>query len=177
MKQYERIKRRRLGEILLDEGYVTREQLDSALEQQNSGPGEPLGRILIGQGILTERALARAMVSQLQVPYLSMGIYHFSKEVVGLVPTDLCFRHEFVPLDRIGNCLCLLTAGLMPPEIVDTVQRMTGCEIFFYIGTVSEVQDALQQWVSPAAATLADLSLDKSMKEILGEGEGESGAQ
>ena len=154
MKQYERIKRRRLGEILLDEGYLTREQLDFALAQQNSGRGELLGRILVGQGILTERALARAMVNQLQLPYLSTANYHFSKEIVGLIPTDLCFKHEFVPLDRISNCLCVLTAGLMPPEVVETVKQITGCEIFFYIGTLSEVQDALQNWVSPSAATI-----------------------
>jgi type IV pilus assembly protein PilB len=167
MKQFERIRRRRLGEILLDEGYVTRDQLDDALAQQDSSRGEPLGRILIGQGILTERALARAMVNQLQLPYLSTDRYHFSKEVVGLVPTDLCFKHEFVPLDRIGDCLCVLAAGLMPPEVVEAVQRMTGCEVFFYIGTISEVQDALQQWVSPSAATLADVTLDSSMRKIL----------
>lgn len=170
MKQYERIKRRRLGEILLDEGYLTREQLDFALAQQNSGRGEPLGRILVAQGILTERALARAMVNQLQLPYLSTANYHFSKEIVGLIPTDLCFKHEFVPLDRISNCLCVLTAGLMPPEVVETVKQITGCEIFFYIGTLSEVQDALQNWVSPSAATMADVDLDGSMRAILGHG-------
>lgn len=161
MKQFERIKKRRLGELLVDEGYITDEQLQSALDLQGQD-GDLLGRILVDQGFLTERALARAMATQLQLPYLSAENYQFSKEVVGLVPPDLCQRYEFIPLDRFGASITILMSGLLSMDVLETLQQITACEIFVYIGTTTDVQAALKEWADPGAMTQADMTMDNS---------------
>lgn len=161
MKQFERIKKRKLGEILVDEGYVSREQLDGALEIQNQS-GDLLGKILVEQGFLTERALAKAIANQLQLPYLSSENYQLSKDVVGLIPPDLCFKYEFVPLDKIGSCLVILMSGVLSMDVLETIQQITACEVFVYIGTSSDVQRCLQEWVSQAALTQAEFKVDDS---------------
>lgn len=161
MRQFERLKKRRLGEILVDEGYITQEQLETALSLQKEG-GELLGRILIEQGYLTERALARAMANQLGLPFLSTENYQLSKEVVGLIPNEICFKYELIPLDRFGKTLTILMAGMVTVEVVETIQQLTGCDVFIYIGTSSDVQQALREWVSPSAMTQADISVSSA---------------
>jgi MSHA biogenesis protein MshE len=61
----------RLGELLIEQGVLTAEQLEAALQQQRSS-GVRLGKILIGQGLLSERALAVALSRQLKVHYIDL---------------------------------------------------------------------------------------------------------
>lgn len=161
MKQFERLKKRKLGELLVDDGYVTEEQLRVALELQKAS-GDLLGKILVEQGYLTERALARAMATQLQLPFLSTENYQFSKEIVGLIPPEICHRHELIPLDRFGNCITILMSGFPPIDVLAQISQLTNCEIFVYIGTSSDVQNALKEWISPDSMTQADVQVDDS---------------
>lgn len=75
-----------LGQILLDEKMVSREQLDKAIQMQQRSGGH-LGRILVEQGVLTEQQLAKVLSIQWGLPYLEIGSMEIDPEVVKVIPS------------------------------------------------------------------------------------------
>src|SRR3989441_3776352 len=74
-----------LGQILLDEKMVTREQLDKAIQTQHRSGGH-LGRILVEQGALTEQNLAKVLSIQWGLPYVQLGSIEIDPDVVKAIP-------------------------------------------------------------------------------------------
>lgn len=145
MKNLEKLTKKKLGEILLEEGYLTQEQLQEALEAQRD-TGKLLGELLVERGVLTERAIARAIATQFQVPYLGLPNHHINKDIVALLPAEMLYKYQFVPLDRFGSVITILMAGVLNADIVHEIQNLTGCELFVFIGTSDDVKKALEEY-------------------------------
>ena len=65
--------KKRIGEILIENGTITQEQLQKGLEFQKTIPGKLLGKILIEMGFVTEEDIVVALAAQLNIPYLPIG--------------------------------------------------------------------------------------------------------
>ena len=87
---------KRIGEILIENGSVTQEQLTKALEQQKKEPGKLLGKILIEMGFVTEEEIVVALATQFNVPYLPIGNFDLTKTANGLLPKELSQLKETV---------------------------------------------------------------------------------
>jgi type IV pilus assembly protein PilB len=147
----QKLTRRRLGGILMAEGLVTPEQITEALEKQKE-TGKLLGEILIELGYITENNLVKILSMQFQFPFISPVNYEIPKEVLELVPAEMMYRHLFIPLDRFGNILTVAMGGLLEEEVVQEIKKLTGCEVRIYISPPSSVRNALQRWVPMEAA-------------------------
>jgi type IV pilus assembly protein PilB len=147
----QKLTRRRLGGILMSEGLVTPEQITEALEKQKE-TGNLLGEILVELGYITENNLVKTLSMQFQFPFISPMNYEISKEVLELVPAEMMYRHLFIPLDKFGNILTVAMGGLLEEEVVQEIKKLTGCDVRIYISPPSLVRRALQRWVPPDAA-------------------------
>jgi type IV pilus assembly protein PilB len=139
----QKLTRRRLGGILMAEGLVTPEQITEALEKQKE-TGELLGEILVNLGYITENNLVKILSMQFQFPFISPLNYEIPKEVLELVPVEMMYQHLFIPLDRFGNIVTLAMGGLLDEEVVQEVKKLTGCDVRIYIAPPSHVRKALQ---------------------------------
>ena len=106
----------RLGELLITEGLLTREQLDRALELQKQSPNELLGSIVVKLGFVSEKDMTVTLSKQFNIPYVSRekGLLTPSKEqdLSKLIPEEFARKHKVLPLIRKGN---LLTVALSDP--------------------------------------------------------------
>ncbi|GIV14642.1 MAG: type II secretion system protein E [Armatimonadota bacterium] len=132
--------RLRIGEILLQMGYITQEQLQEALELQRS-TRELLGEVLIRLGYITSEQLAQAQAFQFGVEYERVNLNSIPQDVRNLVPAYLARRLGVLPLRKDKHRL--IVAMLNPVDIVarDDLQRITGC----YIKPVYTAPEVLQQ--------------------------------
>lgn len=89
--------RRRLGEILVQAGLITTEQLGSALERQTQ-TRRLLGPILIEMGLVTEQDIMRALADQLSVPSVDLSKSEIPADVASLLPEEFCRQHHVVPI-------------------------------------------------------------------------------
>ena len=96
MPNITKITKKKLGEILVNEGLITNEQIQEGLSEQQKSGGL-LGENLIKLGYVTELDIAAAMSTQFNLPYIDATRYTISKEAFGLVPTD--FKKQFIILD------------------------------------------------------------------------------
>ncbi len=89
----------RLGEVLLQQGHLTQEQLESALREQKRS-GRKLGRVLIDSGYLTEDQIAGALARQLNIPFIDLKRFNIKPELAARLPETLARRFRALVLDE-----------------------------------------------------------------------------
>src|SRR5579862_2654932 len=144
MVQISRLIRKKMGEVLVDEGLVKDDQVQEALRRQRT-TGESFGEILVSMGFVTETDIARTLVKQSGLPYLDASRYRINKDGVQAIPAELMWLNQFVVLDKIGKTLLVAIANVLSPEIFEKLERVSGSQIFVYVSTWSQVQTALEK--------------------------------
>jgi MSHA biogenesis protein MshE len=95
----------RLGDVLVAQKAVSQDQLRIALEQQKKS-GRKLGRVLVDQGFVNDEQICEAISRQLNIPYINLKFYNFNQDVVRRLPEAQSRRFRAVVLeDRRANCL------------------------------------------------------------------------
>ncbi len=116
----------KLGEILLETGAVTGQQVDEASKQQ-SRSGKRLGRILVENGAISEADLLRALSRQLKIPHLSLRAGLYESAATALMTRETARRLEILPMFKVHDTLTLATADPQAVPVMDEVEDITGC--------------------------------------------------
>ncbi len=89
----------RLGEVLINEGLITNEQLEEILEfQKQDDCNMPLGELLVEKGILSQEVVQTALAKKLGIPFVNLKKYEIPPKVTNLVPDDLIKRYRVIPI-------------------------------------------------------------------------------
>ena len=100
-----RLSTRRLGELLLERGTVTQEQLDQALSSR-SDPRERLGQTLVRLGILKEGDVVELLAQQFSLPIATANkLSNADPAAVRLVPEHLARQASVLALQRDGDSM------------------------------------------------------------------------
>jgi len=138
-----RATRKRLGEILIEEGVIGEEHLLAALQEQQR-TGELLGETLVKMSYATEDDIAACVVAQFGLPYLSAKQYRISDEMTQIFPPRLLRQYQFCPVDRIGNVLTVIAGGVLTPDILSELEQLSGLRILVYVGKQTEVREMIE---------------------------------
>ena len=92
--------RRRLGEILVDAGFISPDELEAAVTEQSSDPRRRLGAILVHKGAVSEQVLAHILAAQLELPYLVFSEDTVMPDAPPLIPLKLAKRHVCISRAR-----------------------------------------------------------------------------
>jgi len=141
----------RVGEILLQEGVITKHQLEEAVSKQRKEGGR-LGELLLKWGVVTEEQLVVAIGKQLGIPYFSLGTGMLKPAVdqnlEELIPIDIARKNLVLPLWRTLNSLTVAMADPLDLILIDNLKKMTGCQINPVIATKSDIAKAIEQYYS-----------------------------
>jgi hypothetical protein len=144
MIQIAKLTRKRLGEILIEEGILKEDQLVESLRRQKE-TGELLGDVLVQLGFLSETDIARALVKQFGLPFIDASNYQVSRQAIESVPPELMWQHRFIVLDKIGKTLLVALSGVLNAEVIEEIGRVSQSQPFVYVSTSSQVVAALQK--------------------------------
>ena len=140
------MKRKRLGEILRDEGVISEQQLQAALEKQKTEKGLRIGEVLVAMGAATAEDVAQAIWRQRQIPYVDLDNYALDPKVIELVPEKLARAYLALPIFKIGNALPVAMADPLNVIAVDDLRSKTGCEIETVISTEEKIVRCLENY-------------------------------
>ena len=118
----------RLGDLLIQQGLLTDEQLKFALEEQKRS-GRKLGRIVVDSSFVTEEAISQALARQLQIPYVDLKHFNPKQDLINLLPEAQARRFRAVVLGEIDG---RLRVGFVDPtdlQAYDDVLRLLHREI------------------------------------------------
>ncbi len=143
------MKYKKLGEILIGEGFITPEQLSKALDIQRKEGGR-IGEILIKLKYVGEDLLAKALSRQLEIPYISYssGLLKPSPDqnLEELLPKDLAVKNLVLPLSRTLNTLTCAMFDPLDLILIDNLRKITGCEINPVIATKSDILKGIEEF-------------------------------
>jgi type IV pilus assembly protein PilB len=138
-------KRKRIGEMLIEAGRITQEQLEKALAMQKRS-GARLGKILVEIGAITETGLLRVLERSMGIPLIDLSAIQPDKEAVRLVPMSLAERHVVIPIRKKGN---RLTVAMLDPTnffAIDDLRMVTQSEIEPVLAVEADIQRAIDQY-------------------------------
>lgn len=144
MSDLDKITKKPLGELLVAEGVVTREQVREALNEQQR-TGDLLGEALVKAGYTTEADIVMTLCEQFGKPFCKPSQYDIATDVFALLPGRMLVEHCFVPLDKFGNLVVLSMGGLLDAATLSQVKKLTGCDVEIYISPPSDVRTVLRK--------------------------------
>jgi hypothetical protein len=138
--------RSRLGDVLVDAGVLTREQLERALAEQAAWGGR-LGQILLNLGLVEERTLASAIGRQLGLKMVDLDRLQLKAGLNQLLPLEVAERYGIMPLGRRDDPKRLLLACFDPTmgEWLAEVQRISGLKVEVYVATSAAIERAIRR--------------------------------
>ena len=142
MVSLNRLTRKKLGEILKEQGLISEEQVQDALRLQHQ-QGVLFGEALVQQGIITEDKIVSTLVDQFGIPYIEPSKYQINEELLEIFDPTMMRRFQFVPVDSIGSVLVVAIAGLLSEDLLRELESQTGCSVQLFLTKMSEINAVL----------------------------------
>ncbi len=163
----------RLGEILVKNNLISREQLGKALEEQKlSGNQLRLGTILVKQNLLTEEELTSFLSRQYGVPSVKLSDYEIDPAVTKIIPPDVVQKYQLIPVNRAGATLIVAVSDPSNLFAIEDIKFMTGYNIEMVVASELDIKASIDKYYDQSAS-LADVmsDLDVEDMEVIGDDE------
>lgn len=138
----------RLGEMLLDAGLITREQLEHALDHQRE-TGKRIGTCLIELGLITEEDLADFLSKKHGVPTINLRHFEIDANLLRIVPGDLCRRHILIPVSKSGPVLTVAMADPTNLEAITQLEFATNYSVEAVVAPETMIEESLNKYYGP----------------------------
>jgi type IV pilus assembly protein PilB len=133
-----------LGELLIENKQITREQLDQALKHQKE-KGGLIGKILVELKFTTEDIIAQGLTAQYGFPYLPLDNYEIDPVVVRIIPEQVARQYELIAVDRVGNILTVVMSNPLNGQAVEDIEMLSKLKLQIFVSTSTDVNRAIEQ--------------------------------
>lgn len=154
----------RLGDILVDRGIITRQQLSSVLQLQNE-TGKRVGDLIVEKGFASERQVMEALSHQLGVPIFDTTASRIDPEAAALISEELARKYVIIPvkIDDRGR-LILAMADPLDLTAIDEVKLKTGLSVVPVLDSKSNILMAIHVLFSRQHTNKALRELDADIR-------------
>ncbi len=135
-----------LGEILVDAQHLPEDLLHDALHLQRESPGRRLGDILLEQGVVSKEHINAALAHKLGIPFIRLGEFEIDPEVLAMVPPDIALQYSVLPLMLHGNHLVVAMENPMDWEALEVLRFNTNHSIEPVITAGKDIGQALSKY-------------------------------
>lgn len=172
---------RRIGQILVDLGYISDDQLELLLEEQQQQPGELLGKVALEMGLVTEEQIAQALSEQLHMKTVTIGDTVIAPEILVHISEAMAQLYRVIPIgfDQELNRLTVATCDPQNLSIQDELRTLLGYDIEVVIATERDILRSIERYYSEESESFESIvqrvardSELESAAEALATGEG-----
>ncbi len=143
----------KLGDLLVRENLISRQQLRKALEYQRVHGGR-LGNCLIQLGWVTGEDISAILCRQFGLPSINLPFFQVDPSIVKLIPQQTAQKYQVLPLSREGSTLTIATIDPTDVLAMDDLQFMTGFTIEPLVAAESAIREAIRKYYGGAGRTL-----------------------
>ena len=137
-----KIIQKQLGELLLENKLITKEQLEEGLKIQKE-KGGLIGQILVALKYTTEASIAQALTAQYGFPYLPLTNYEVDSVAVKIIPEHVARQFELIAVDRVGNILTIVMSNPLNVQAVEDVEMITKLTAQVFVSTATDISKAI----------------------------------
>ncbi|MDR0822056.1 MAG: GspE/PulE family protein [Oscillospiraceae bacterium] len=158
----------RIGDLLVENGFITAAQLRSALEKQKSAEENPdglkIGDMLLKLGYISETQLMHALSMRLKIAFVDLTTTKIEPEAVKRVPEAFARKHTSVAYKMIPGRIYVATNDPINFEVFDELRISTGMEIFPMLATKSSIVDAINRSYTQTTVNSVVEDIDKEIE-------------
>ena len=158
----------KLGQILIDSGVLSEEQLQQALARQKN-TNKRLGEILVANHFLTEMQIIRSLERQLAIPYLDLSSVSVDPTLSTLVPEELARSNHIVPVKREGSVLTIAVEDPLDYNGINDIGIYTRLKISPVIAEREKIETKIRELYTTQKAFAAAKELSSQQQEVQAE--------
>ncbi len=152
---------RRIGQIFVDMGFMTDDQLVLLLEEQQQQPGALLGKLAEDMSLITDEQLAQALGEQQNMKVVSLGDAPIAQELLDRLTETMAQLYRVIPVKFDGHRLTVATCDPQNLTIQDELRTFLGYDIEMVVATEREIKASIERFYSSES-----LSVEKIVKEL-----------
>ena len=162
-------RKKRLGEVLVESGYLTPDQIDDALaEQKKRNNGMKFGDLLIDMGLVTDGQIVTALCQQLGYEEVNLATFQVDEDILKLADEAVLRKHCLLPFGFSPKNPNLLMVAMKDPldiRAVDDISFVTGYQIEIHVTTEQDITTAIERYYGNAAANRMAEQLSKELED------------
>ncbi len=148
---------RRFGQILVDLGYLTEDQLWDVLEAKKQGQGELTGQIAITMGFITEAQVTEALAEQWGMPVVNLAETTIPAKALELVPQTMADVYKIIPISLKDNVLTVAMADPQNLGALDDLRSMLGVDVRGAVSNARDVEAAIARQYAGREESIEDI--------------------
>ena len=160
---------RKLGQILVDLGYLTEDQLWDVLETQKQSPGEVIGQVAVRMELVTPEQVTEALAEQWGMPVINLAETNVPSKVLELVPQTMAELYKIMPISLKNDILTVAMADPQNVSALDDLRNFLGYDVRGAVSSLAEVEAAIERYYADSEERIEDVINEM---EDLGDGGG-----
>ena len=162
---------RRIGQILVDLGFISEEQLEMLLDEQQQRPGELLGQIAMSIGLISDEQLAQALAEQMNMQVINLADVVIAPEVLGHITEPMAQLYRIIPISFKDEVLTIAMCDPQKLSVVDELRSFLGYEVRAVVATERDLLKALERYYAVGGESvetlIADMEQDAELAEAV----------
>ena len=160
---------RRIGQILVDLGYLTDDQLEMLVEEQQQRPGTLFGKIALDLNLISEEHLVDALAEQMGLQKVELSDAVIQQDLIAKVPESMAQMYRVIPVHFEDGVLTVATCDPQNLKIQDELRTFLGYDIRLVVSTESDLRRVLDKYYAEERETIdnivAEIEKDKNFKK------------
>ena len=137
---------RRIGQIFVDLGFISDEQLEVLLDEQQQRPHELIGQIALSMNLITDEQLAQALAEQMGMQAISLADLVITPDVLSQVTDVMAQMYRIVPISFRDDILTVAMCEPQKLQILDELRTFLGYEVRAVVCTETDINKSLERF-------------------------------
>ena len=151
---------RRIGQILVDLGFLSDERLEMILEEQQQRPGELFGQIAVGMGFVADDQLAQGLAEQMGMQVINLADVVVTPDVLAQVTEPMAHLYRIIPITFKDNVLTIAMCDPQKLSIIDELRSFLGYDVRAVVATEKDLLRALERYYAVGGESVETLIAD-----------------
>ncbi|MBI4243153.1 MAG: Flp pilus assembly complex ATPase component TadA, partial [Planctomycetes bacterium] len=156
--------RKRIGEVLLELQFITKDQLVAALKLQKQNGHKRLGEIMMHKKMINQTQLTTALARQFGYQYVDLTKTQPEQSVIDKVPQAMCEEYNIIPLKKSGNSIVICIGDPLDLVSIENIRFALNTNIQCVLAPPEDIKRAIKTFYGDEKGKLSDtiLGLDSS---------------
>ena len=151
---------RRIGQILVDLGYISDEQRELLLDEQQQRPGQLLGQVALDMGLINDDQLVQALGEQMSLRTVALGDLSIEKDVLAMVTEPMAQMYRIIPIEFDGSTLTVAMCDPQNLAVQDELRTFLGYNIQVVVATEPAVLASLERYYGESTESVESIVSD-----------------
>lgn len=158
----------RLGDLLVERGYLSAERLDVALaEQYDSAGTRLLGEVLVEGEYCGEDEILECLAVEFGVPHVRLDNRLFDPKVFDTIPREFIEKHSVLPLFKVRDILTVAVAEPTNVFLLDQLRDLAGCDIQIALAAAKDIRRMVQTYMPNTGVFVIDDIIDDAREDAV----------